>query len=403
MGCGSSVRPHASAAYAAPANSTAAPVSCPGVAGTRLQSGRKGSSAEHAARCAGVAGDSGRRIIVAPPAAASVPGFHAHSGGSSLVAACEEEKRRMFDAGEFEKVQLLDQTQLSTVHCLRHRRSGRLYAGKRSISRHANATVAFDNEVRMLRRLVRNTNVVDLHGIWDDGADSWMVLELCGGGRLEAWIGSFPATAVGVASQLLIAVEGLHAALVVHLDIKPDNVLLDDNGCVKLCDLATAQQLEGDTQLLSGNCGTDGFKAPEVSRGGRYSGIKADVFSTGKTLLFIARTVGSWSPRRRGLLAELTAELPERRPALAHVREQLQPSSTSGVVADVSGAARGAAGSDNADAAAGDPLAELMAREPLAQAQPHRSSGRGGARAPLPVNRALPPRSVAATGIFAPL
>ncbi|CAJ1462317.1 unnamed protein product [Effrenium voratum] len=186
--------------------------------------------------------------------------------------------------GDFEQLDLLDETPMSAVYRLRHRRTGVTVAGKR-IQKGSEVHRSGDylNEVQMLQKLSAAPYIVSLHGVCEDDADFWTIMELCPGGRLEVWLRQFPHTARKAVLQLLEAVHYLHGKLVCHLDIKPDNVLLSGAGEVRLCDFVTACQLQDAEQQLVGRCGTESFRAPEVCRGA-YSGLKADVFSLGRTL-----------------------------------------------------------------------------------------------------------------------
>lgn len=228
------------------------------------------------------------------------------------------------DLADFERLEVLDETPMSVVFRFRNRRSGTVVAGKR-IRKGCKIHASGDhlNEVRMLQRLSKVSGVVALHGICDDsGPDFWTVLELCSGGRLEAWLDKFPDTAHRVARELLEVVQHLHSLNICHLDIKPDNVLLTNSGNVRLIDFVTACELQAAGQQLVGNCGTEGFKAPEILSGRGYSGILADVFSLGRTLQVIAHADPAWRELAK-VSTQMTVEDPQRRPQLAFVHTSL--------------------------------------------------------------------------------
>eukprot|EP00435_Cladocopium_sp_Y103_P068649 s524_g31.t3 len=189
---------------------------------------------------------------------------------------------RILQLDDFDLLDLLDETPMSAVFRLRHRRTGLTLAGKR-IRKGCEVHQSGDylNEVKMLQ-LCKSPYIVTLHGVCDSGTDFWTVLELCSGGRMEPWLRRFPNTARTVVLQLIEAVKYLHSKLVCHLDLKPDNVLL--SGDVRLCDFVTSVQLSDALQQMMGKCGTPQFRAPEVERGGAYNGLKADIFSLGRTL-----------------------------------------------------------------------------------------------------------------------
>jgi serine/threonine protein kinase len=228
--------------------------------------------------------------------------------------------------GGFTTVQVLDETRNSSIFCLRERRSGRLVAGKRAQKNLAQSEENHRNEVRMLRSLNRCEGVVRLLGVCENTSELWIILELYGGGNLEVRLDRFPSTARDCAWQFLDAVESLHFMKIVHLDLKPTNVLFNDSGRLQLCDFATARRVETPGQLLQGgstrgNTGIDFYKAPEVCSGKPYCPFKADIFSAGKTLQFIAKADddGTWFAASRSF-SELASRLPERRPTLAAIR-----------------------------------------------------------------------------------
>lgn len=98
-------------------------------------------------------------------------------------------------------------------------------------------------------------------------------------GRLE------PGVALGVAVSLGRALQAVHAAGVVHRDVKPSNVMIEtDTGMVKLLDFGVARVVEGqDNEDLTPtglSVGSVGFMAPEQALGLR-SGPEVDVYALG--------------------------------------------------------------------------------------------------------------------------
>ena len=161
---------------------------------------------------------------------------------------------------------------------------------------------AIIEEGRALAR-VRHPGVVTLYGaeVIDDHVGLWM--ELIKGRTLEElvtegkrWTGREVA-ALGV--ELCRAVEAVHAAGLVHRDIKASNVMLQDDGRIVLMDFGTGSILaDGGSLPLAG---TPLYLAPELFAGGAPS-VASDVYSIGVLLYHLL--TGSYplrAPDVRGL------------------------------------------------------------------------------------------------------
>ncbi len=85
-------------------------------------------------------------------------------------------------------------------------------------------------------------------------------------------------------TQLVGAVAYIHNKSCVHRDLKLENVLLDKNENVKLCDFGFTREYEGKSNYLQTFCGTVCYSAPEMLRGEKYAGEKVDVWSLGVIL-----------------------------------------------------------------------------------------------------------------------
>ncbi|OCT95449.1 hypothetical protein XELAEV_18013135mg [Xenopus laevis] len=88
-------------------------------------------------------------------------------------------------------------------------------------------------------------------------------------------------------AEMVVGLQFLHANGIIHRDFKPDNVLLDDEGHVKICDFGLSLENMFGPKTHSGGAGTFGFQAPEVMSQMDYN-TGADWWSFGVTLYEMA-------------------------------------------------------------------------------------------------------------------
>ncbi|XP_020578989.1 phosphoenolpyruvate carboxylase kinase 1-like [Phalaenopsis equestris] len=133
-----------------------------------------------------------------------------------------------------------------------------------------------------------NPHVVQIHAVYEDEAAIHLVMDLCEGGdlfdRIAACDGApmMEADAVVVMAALMEALAICHRRGVAHRDVKPDNVLFDGEGRLRLADFGSADCF-GDGRPMMGLVGTPYYVAPEVVAGKDY-GEKVDVWSAGVVL-----------------------------------------------------------------------------------------------------------------------
>ncbi|KAL5206803.1 hypothetical protein ABZP36_035012 [Zizania latifolia] len=148
-------------------------------------------------------------------------------------------------------------------------------------------------EVAAMRRL-RHPHVLRLHEVLATRARIYLVMELAPGGDLLSRLAALPRrrlpenAARRVFVQLVDALSYCHARGVAHRDVKPQNILLDGDGNLKVSDFglsALPDSLHDDGRLHTA-CGTPAYAAPEVLRRKAYDGAKADAWSCG-VILFV--------------------------------------------------------------------------------------------------------------------
>jgi serine/threonine protein kinase len=141
---------------------------------------------------------------------------------------------------------------------------------------------------------VRHPGVAAVHDVIEHRGASWMVMDYYPGGTLAALLRHgrrLPAPlAAALGLQLVAALEAVHAAGIVHCDVKPANLLLGEDGRLVLVDFGIAEG-DGVGPVDPGRAdgfvvGSPPYLAPELVRG-TAAGPAADVWSLG-AILFVA-------------------------------------------------------------------------------------------------------------------
>ncbi|KAL7586386.1 hypothetical protein Lser_V15G35739 [Lactuca serriola] len=146
-----------------------------------------------------------------------------------------------------------------------------------------------DKEPKVLHLLGGNPHVVQIHALYEDDNYLHMVMDLCDSpdlfDRISNHGGVFSESeAFSVFSPLISAISYCHRSGIAHRDIKPDNVLFDSRGMLKLADFGSAEWFGmNERRTMTGVVGTPYYVAPEILSGGEYN-EKVDVWSAGVIL-----------------------------------------------------------------------------------------------------------------------
>jgi eukaryotic-like serine/threonine-protein kinase len=150
-----------------------------------------------------------------------------------------------------------------------------------------NFLARFDREAQSAARL-SHPNVVNVYDVGQDGNVRYIVMEHIEGPNLKELIRrQGPFTIDGAAFVIRQIANGLdyaHARDLVHRDIKPQNILVDNNGNVKVVDFGIAKGISDSNLTEAGTgMGTVHYVSPEQARGEQATPT-SDVYSTGVVL-----------------------------------------------------------------------------------------------------------------------
>jgi serine/threonine protein kinase len=199
---------------------------------------------------------------------------------------------------------------------------------------------------------VPHSNIIMVHGVVGTGEDQWLVMEYFQSRNLAEIIAKDKAVRVRrvihFGLQIADGLAAVHSAEVVHGDIKPANILINDAGMVKISDFGISRKVwHKETLATTGPAiGTPPYMSPETLDGG-VSTPASDVFALGATLFAAVEGVPPYGPEgmplstlRRAarnqmepmakagplapLLAGMLATEPAERPTMASVRVMLR-------------------------------------------------------------------------------
>ncbi|XP_051909570.1 rho-associated protein kinase 2-like isoform X3 [Hippocampus zosterae] len=171
---------------------------------------------------------------------------------------------------DFEKVKLIGRGAYGEVQLVRHKASRKVYAMKKlnKFEMIKRCDSAFFWEERYIMAFSDSPWVIQLCCAFQDDRHLYMVMEFMAGGDMvtltlnydipEKWARFYTAEAV-------LALDAIHTMGFIHRDIKPDNMLLDQHGHLKLADFGTCMKMDSTGMVHCDTAvGTPDYISPEV-------------------------------------------------------------------------------------------------------------------------------------------
>ena len=196
--------------------------------------------------------------------------------------------------GNFELMQRIGQGGMGAVYKARQVTLDRIVALKvlpPTLAKQPTFIERFLREARASARL-SHPNIVSGIDVGEDGGVYYFAMEFIEGSSAKSLIrqgGQSEEQVLKIGSFIADALAHAHGHGILHRDIKPDNILIDNEGTPKLCDLGLARldyQTEDEKGLTQDGAtlGTPYYMSPEQARGQHDLDPKTDLYSLGATL-----------------------------------------------------------------------------------------------------------------------
>nr|XP_006815753.1 PREDICTED: citron Rho-interacting kinase-like [Saccoglossus kowalevskii] len=193
------------------------------------------------------------------------------------------EVKNVIGRGHFGEVQVVREKSTSDVYAMKVLKKNETLSQE---------NIAFFEEERDIMAKAKNAWITSLQYAFQDAKNLYLVMEFHPGGDLLSLLSRYDdifeeSMAKFYLAEMVVAIHSLHSMGYVHRDIKPDNILIDRTGHIKLADFGSSAKLSSTKTVTSKMpVGTPDYVAPEVltSMNGKTEGsygLECDWWSLG--------------------------------------------------------------------------------------------------------------------------
>ena len=168
--------------------------------------------------------------------------------------------------------------------------SGRIVAIKSFIKDELKNSENMDKilyETNLMRKL-NHPNITKILETFEDDKYIFIIMEYINGGNLFSFVKKRRKLSEKISKflfrQIIEGIQHIHSKKIVHRDIKLENILIDLNNRIKICDFGIGIMLDSEDELIREQCGTPMYMAPEIilnSKKNGYKGYPVDIWSAG--------------------------------------------------------------------------------------------------------------------------
>ncbi|MCK8058057.1 MULTISPECIES: Stk1 family PASTA domain-containing Ser/Thr kinase [unclassified Fusibacter] len=198
-------------------------------------------------------------------------------------------------SNRYEIIEQIGEGGMSTVYKAKCHVLNRLVAVKvlkREFNKDEELLGRFDKEAKSAASL-QHPNIVNIFDVGHDGDVHYIVMELVNSRTLKEFIQSHDVflrndQIIHIALQVAEALQMAHDKGIIHRDIKPQNILITDEGVIKVADFGIARAATSSTMVNTNEAiGSVHYASPEQSRGG-FVDKRSDIYSFGILLYELA-------------------------------------------------------------------------------------------------------------------
>lgn len=202
--------------------------------------------------------------------------------------------------GKYEVLKVIHYTGMSNVYLVQDNTLNKQWCMKEirksEAGKHRVEYYTLIQEANVMKGL-NHANIPRIVTIEEDGDSIFIIMDFVDGMSIKDWMmsrktgnGRIPQDmAIAWMKQICMVMMYLHNRRhpIFYRDMKPDNVMIQSDGNIKLLDFGTAIVIKEPNQRIERALGTRGYAAPEQSKRGNVCDLRSDIYGMGKTFYYM--------------------------------------------------------------------------------------------------------------------